>query len=530
MSHGPEDSAPSPVEVAGSVFGRAEAALEAGDFATVTAVLQERLIELATIDLQRLEALLLALPPECLEAHPQAAAMRFGISTFLDQDQPGPALDHARALRELAPQDSPLADRVVVGVGEIFALRAMGAHPATVAVVERDGELARAERAAWLELPGQLRSVTLLQWGLSRMLSGDLEGATAHFQEAYWAGRRCPVPHFARNGAENAALMLALVDSLDEAAEWLDKARSIPPAPEALRSYVEDFVPLVEATIALARLDVPEARRALDAFVPSPDTRLSWSVEAYLGARLHLLTGERYAGLDELDRARPPRGGDVVPGSFDELLLRSVEAELAIAAGRAPRAARVLGQLPAHPLTGPARARHALMTGDATGALAISMAGLHEPATFGRLDLAAIAAVALVHLGRTSEAETQFGLAIELARSRGTRAPFVVLPRADVEALCALVPAGAELLGPTLASTTTSVERVDVVRLSARERLVLAELGRTGSVQQIADALFVSTNTIKSQLRSIYRKLDVSSRDAALAEALRLGFDLDVPS
>jgi LuxR family maltose regulon positive regulatory protein len=39
----------------------------------------------------------------------------------------------------------------------------------------------------------------------------------------------------------------------------------------------------------------------------------------------------------------------------------------------------------------------------------------------------------------------------------------------------------------------------------------------------IAEALFVSQNTVKTQLRSIYRKLGVSSRDEAVREARRQG-------
>ena len=35
-------------------------------------------------------------------------------------------------------------------------------------------------------------------------------------------------------------------------------------------------------------------------------------------------------------------------------------------------------------------------------------------------------------------------------------------------------------------------------------------------MQEIADALYVSRNTLKSHVRSIYRKLGVSTREAAV--------------
>jgi ATP/maltotriose-dependent transcriptional regulator MalT len=59
-------------------------------------------------------------------------------------------------------------------------------------------------------------------------------------------------------------------------------------------------------------------------------------------------------------------------------------------------------------------------------------------------------------------------------------------------------------------------------RLSASELNVLAGLNRGLSREEIADSLFVSANTVKSQLASLYRKLGVSSAGAAVREAARL--------
>jgi len=43
------------------------------------------------------------------------------------------------------------------------------------------------------------------------------------------------------------------------------------------------------------------------------------------------------------------------------------------------------------------------------------------------------------------------------------------------------------------------------------------------TVEEIADAQVVSVNTIKTHLRSIYRKLGVSSRRSAVEAARRTG-------
>lgn len=59
--------------------------------------------------------------------------------------------------------------------------------------------------------------------------------------------------------------------------------------------------------------------------------------------------------------------------------------------------------------------------------------------------------------------------------------------------------------------------------LSERERVVLAELQRDLSLEQIAQRLWVSRNTIKTQVRSIYRKTGVSTRADAVAWARAAG-------
>ena len=59
----------------------------------------------------------------------------------------------------------------------------------------------------------------------------------------------------------------------------------------------------------------------------------------------------------------------------------------------------------------------------------------------------------------------------------------------------------------------------DEVVLSRRELVVLANLSEDATLEQVAARLFVTRNTVKSQLRSIYRKLGVSTRSEAVAWA-----------
>ena len=63
--------------------------------------------------------------------------------------------------------------------------------------------------------------------------------------------------------------------------------------------------------------------------------------------------------------------------------------------------------------------------------------------------------------------------------------------------------------------------------LTAAELRLLPLLPTHLSFQEIGERLHVSTNTVKSQAYSAYRKLGVSSRSAAVTRARELG--LDVP-
>ncbi len=512
------------------VIDHVEVAIAAGEFREAARLLEANLVEIAGWHLERLRAALDALPAQLVSKSPALSMAHRGAANFLDQDAPRAATQAAQQFAELGTSGNATGDRALVGIGEILALRSTRGFAAGLPIVERDRAHVEEARADWLEVPGELRSIVLLQWGLTRMLVQDVVGATRDFQEAYWAGRRSTMPHYARNGAEDAALMLALVDSVEPAEEWLGKARTIEPAAEHLRTYVEEWDPLVEAAVALARFELDTAREALARFRPAPDTNLSWSAEAYLRARLGLLSGERFGALEELTRVNHPRGGSAARGTLDEALLTLAEAELALAVGRPPRAEAALDRAAPGPLLTAVRARLALAKGDATGALVQSLAGLHESVPFGRVDLAAIAAVAQWRLGRRAEAAEQFGRALELARTHGVIAHFALLPRADLAALVELVPAGAQVLGRVLgAQDDTAFEHAQAVELSEREKLVLVELAGTASAQKIASRLFVSVNTVKTQVRSIYRKLGVHSREEALEVAHQWGFDLGRP-
>jgi LuxR family maltose regulon positive regulatory protein len=137
-------------------------------------------------------------------------------------------------------------------------------------------------------------------------------------------------------------------------------------------------------------------------------------------------------------------------------------------------------------------------------------------------------ATALVRLGQEAEALTVIERAAVVATQNGVRYPLVVLPHGAFAELAAV----ATRLPPEATARRLfdgarfSVEMPDArarPMLTQREVVVLRELRSSRSAAQIAARLFVSSNTVKSQMRSLYRKLGVTSRVDAVAVALAQG-------
>ena len=88
-----------------------------------------------------------------------------------------------------------------------------------------------------------------------------------------------------------------------------------------------------------------------------------------------------------------------------------------------------------------------------------------------------------------------------------------------------------QLLGPGLTSpgsapaqaVTAPVTPVIVEQLSEREREVLRHVSGMLTTAEVASEMYISINTVKSHLKSIYRKLAAAHRGEAVRRARKLG-------
>jgi LuxR family maltose regulon positive regulatory protein len=134
-----------------------------------------------------------------------------------------------------------------------------------------------------------------------------------------------------------------------------------------------------------------------------------------------------------------------------------------------------------------------------------------------RAEAAAIQVAALRRTaGATTAAKAAAVLRIQLD-DRELTTPVALFGPEDVELLQdALATRDSGRLAPAVLPATS-----DRPRLSARELVVLRALTSGASLQSIAADLSVSQNTLKTQLRSIYRKLDARNRADAIEQAAK---------
>jgi ATP/maltotriose-dependent transcriptional regulator MalT len=323
-----------------------------------------------------------------------------------------------------------------------------------------------------------------------------------------------------------AATVTTHLRRLDEAHSWLNTARAAPPLP---RDGERPDGPLAsqEASLTLLRGDMPAtvdaARRAIAA-VSGHQTGWSVIARVALGAALWWSDDPTEArAVFERARAGAQEAGstlgEVCALAFHAAIdLEDGDAEAAVTAAEAAAKLTADRELIGFPFTALAPmvlGKTLARRGDHTGAIA-----LIEPA----LDLAqredswVIRTYGLLAL---AEAQQRRGDP-PAARRAITRARELLSALPDPGAAPAYVERTERLLKLTPRARRDQA-RGEFWELSERELEVLRLLASSLSQREIAGELFVSFSTVKSHVRSIFRKLGVDARDDAVTRARELG-------
>ena len=210
-------------------------------------------------------------------------------------------------------------------------------------------------------------------------------------------------------------------------------------------------------------------------------------------------------------------------------LTRAQEVRLLVAEGNLAQARAVVRRGPVGPELRPVVVDLELAAGDvaaARGVLATTeVAGCDVRLTVERM---LSEASVLVAEGHAAAATTMLREALEVAELEQLRRPFLQRPAA-LRLVRIEAQRGSQAFARSVVAAGTPARSADggagvlVEPLTDREREVLDYLPTRLSNADVAAALYISVNTLKSHLRHIYSKLAVSDRDEAVLRASDLG-------
>ncbi|WP_217206143.1 LuxR C-terminal-related transcriptional regulator [Streptomyces sp. AC550_RSS872] len=513
-----------------------------------------------------------------------AAERLDGLFAGMAPEASGPAPDLVRAARELAHHDvdrgvtylrraeenlpdlgtdstdDAAAMRLSCAVLRVLAARVVGSADLAETAARDAAEAEQALPADRLERSPELTALMLTDLGSAQLWAGRFDAARATLSAAVDTAEGLPTA-FPRHEApgrvanvpppegappagrttglsQHALSRLALIDFL-HGRPGQAEAHARGAVAEAERSglpvpYRTGMAQLVLAAVAVDRDDLTAAQDHLDqAAATSAATRDPlMAVElAILRSRLLVARGDPRAALLALDdmTRQPLVSAEPSPWVSDRIAMATAAAHLADGDPRA--AVKVFEEQPLHsPESRAAEARARVAAGDGEGALRI-LDALPDPQDQGpAVDVWLLLTRAQVAeaTGDSPAAEGLVLRALAAARPHQLRRPF----REAGPWLGRLLrrPALARehtwLTGTLAPLQAASPQRTQAPRpepLSAREQDVLERLAQLMSTEEIAADLHLSVNTVKTHLKSIYRKLAATRRGEAVRRARELG-------
>jgi LuxR family maltose regulon positive regulatory protein len=479
--------------------------------------------------------LLARLPAERMEANPELAAVAALSRLALGE------LEEADAWLGLAEAGAARAG-AALPLARLWRARlagdAAGALAAAGPLLDPGGD------AAWERLarPDDRRTLALALLGAAQLWSGQLEEAAGHLEQAVADAGRSGRELVGLDASAHLAVLEALRGNLGRAVELgrLVVGRARRGRPAAPLACAE----LAIASAAYYRDELGPAAAALARAIRSAgrDHMVALGA-AILGAFLAAGPDDQAEALARLDAAvaavgdRPPR---LLAGGA-----RAARAQLLAAAGDDIAAMATLDEEAAgrEPVEAVSLARLQLARGEPAAAMAtvapLLAAAPGRPAADQpslAIQASLVDAAATQELGDHDAAARALRRALDLAGPEGFRRAFVEggtpvrallvdhlhresSHRALADTLLARL---RDTAGATASPGPAAAAAALIEPLSEREQVVLRYLPSTLSAGEIADELFVSLNTVKTHIRSIYRKLDTNRRWDTVRRARQL--------
>lgn len=443
-------------------------------------------------------------------------SMLFGLSSSGEEGEEAARTELPGSLSEEGPQPTDASLRTVA---RMFERRLEGRPVEALELAEELERLYAAQRSVFDGTRGW-RLFSAVQHGLTAMLAGEFAAALVSFTRARMHIEVPALAFLSRDACVKAALIEALYGDTEKASCLLDEADRVP----RTSSWAEVEIDAnYRVAAAMCRSSSPEQMvRALES-VPLRELGETWPFHLVSLQRALLANGDPGEALRRVN-------------TFEQLPLPSVEGEGY--SGSALQLSAALNALARGDLS-EARARldradgsivatkvlwalFELASGRPREALRLASMLRDETQDLRRLDLWRLATLAGAYLALGSDAECAAVIEHVLRMPRIPSAIELGFFPADVrefaEARYPEWPRRGEGSAPAFRPFSASGEV-----LTEREFEVLRLLSRGLSREQIASEQFIALNTLKGHLRSLYRKLNVGSRAAAVLEGERRG-------
>ena len=412
------------------------------------------------------------------------------------------------------------------GLMYLFAFWKRGNVDEMISLAAKLEIVAGAARTSRPAEAGDLLGTTFFFAGKIRQFVGDLAASSRMLEAAYVLADMSVISHTRCNAGMGLAVNAAVAGEPARAEGWLASANDSPRPHGRNAQFVRAARRITLALVATGRLQQDEAESALKGLtleIPR-EVQAFW---LYARAQHALLWGEPTAMIQQLEKARLAYDGSSVPSAAD-WLLPTVEADLFMSMGRGNQAQTVLNAAHApHPRIAVSRARLALLSGNHEVALSMCAEVRWDPSLTPRegRDLALVQVVAHARAGRRKESVEILEELVHEYRRGAPLCTFALLPRTLLTDLSTDIPGAEDLLDELNRHEIREVfpEHLELIKLTGKEAVVLAQLAGNFDAQHIAAELHVTIATVKSQRNSLYRKLGVGSRDEAVALGRELG-------
>jgi LuxR family maltose regulon positive regulatory protein len=378
----------------------------------------------------------------------------------------------------------------------------------------------------------EIRAQVMAGCGVVEAWAGRLDAAAVRFAGAAASAAR-ETAHERADCLGYLALVEALRGRLSRAAERAGQAADA--MSHGGGDLAEHIIPAANVALAwvcLQQGDTQEAHAQLklaEAALQSGPDKLVSALACVVAAQRRLAGGQAAPATDMIRRAA--QDWSPSPPGWLEAMLIVLESRARAAAGDAPAAVATAQRAGQGPGAAAALAHAWLAAGDEQAARrALTPAGPDSR----QLEVALAEARLSYTAGDGTRGRRCLERALRIAKPEQVRLPFV-MERAWLRQVLRRDPELAqpyrELLGPcvitpgtvplTMAPAAPAAPLV-VERLSAREREVLTHASGMLSTAEIAAEMFLSVNTVKTHLRSIYRKLSATHRSEAVRRARQL--------